>query len=279
MPISIVCTNCRTPYNVPDHLAGRTVSCKRCNELLDVPGPGGGGGGAFAAPRPIADETPYDRVLGKPTPVFVEVLGIHTKFNDEFGLGDALRLIWSMRHLAFLVILIGLWMKYISPPLEAEMAAPFFFGAGVVIVLASLVQLSSLARNSKVAVQSRSNQFLSGVISSGLLVTMDPRTAIPALRTFFLGVLTLSAALTIASSAGSWKYIVPIKSFSGMVTPPPAEKKPEFEFGSKPGPVEPEQTRTVTPPPPPTPPSPPPSTQEKPIPPPEETGTIPPPPE
>src|SRR4051794_13810520 len=118
MPISIVCPNCRSPYNVPDHLAGRTVSCKRCNELIQVPGGPGATSYAAAAARQVDSDTPYDRVLGKPTPVFIEALGVHTKFGEQVGGKDVMRLIWSLRHIAYLILLIVLWVKYISPPIE-----------------------------------------------------------------------------------------------------------------------------------------------------------------
>src|SRR5262249_44692073 len=39
MPVDVKCMSCRKRLHVPDHLAGRRVTCPRCGEALPVPVP------------------------------------------------------------------------------------------------------------------------------------------------------------------------------------------------------------------------------------------------
>jgi len=269
MAISIVCSNCNTPYTVPPHLAGKTVTCKRCNALLDVPAGGvpAGGFGYRAAPSGGSN---YDRIVGKPTPIVVEMLGIRTKFDGEMGTKEILSLVWSFRHIVLLAVLLVLWGSYASTARSAEHSAPLFFLGAVVLILGGWAQMSVISRNLMGAIGPRSASILPHILSSFVLVATDVRAALPALRTIFLGVVALIAAFALASEAGGASYVLPwylMPTFnSGPVKPrevpsntPPPEPAPEVK------------TQRLPPPPPPPP------TDEKPLPPPDE-GPIPPPP-
>src|SRR5439155_13963836 len=37
MPIRVLCSECKTEYNLGDHLAGKKIRCKKCQATVPVP--------------------------------------------------------------------------------------------------------------------------------------------------------------------------------------------------------------------------------------------------
>lgn len=57
MPIGIVCPNCNQPGKVPDHFAGQTIRCPKCQGKFRV-GPANGGTAAGTKPPPPSKPAP-----------------------------------------------------------------------------------------------------------------------------------------------------------------------------------------------------------------------------
>ena len=276
MSISIICSRCNTPYTLPATLAGKTVACKKCNALLDVPFPEGA---RVVMPSLAvgAGNSRYNRIVGKPPPLIFDIIGVHTRWEEEATTRDVLRLIWSFYHLALLIAVLVLWTLYADSTESALMAAPFFLAGAILFFLIGWLQIRSIGRSIAQAIRGnegrRGPSFLSHVLSSVLVVISEPRAALPALRTAVLGFVTLLAAFSLACQGGSWTYILPITSLPSFSTPAP----PRETMTPTPTPnatqASPAATQRTQPPPPPPPPPP----DEKPLPPPEDTSPLPPP--
>jgi hypothetical protein len=259
MAISIICYNCNATYNVPPHLAGKTVTCKRCNAILDVPDERG-----YHAPVAAGPST-YNRIVGKPNPIGLEIVGITTKLDGEFGTREIFQLLWGLRHIALLIALLILWSQFASTPESAQLAAPFFFFAAIASIIAGWVQLMTIARN-LAGTSGSAAPLISHVLSSFVLISSDFRAALPAIRTLFLGIVTFFVSLAIASQAGGISYVLPLHFLPGFhkqqtapreYTPLPTEQPDLFPKAAP---------KATKPPPPP----PPPPEDEKPLPPPED---------
>jgi hypothetical protein len=262
MSISIICSNCNATYNVPPTLAGKTVTCRRCNALLDVPGGPGG-----LRPRVAAGDTSYSRVVGRPNPIGLEILGIDVRpLNGEIGTRDILKLLWNCRHIVLFIALIILWTQYGGDRTSAQYAAPFFFFAGIILIIAGWIQMMTTSRNLAANISgNRKSSILPYIASSLVLMTTDFRASLPGLRTIFLGLLTLIVSLSLASKAGRVAYVLPIHLMPSFERQDPKRPTHAPLPSAVPG-----EGAPKTEPKPPPPPPPPPSEDDKPLPPPED---------
>jgi hypothetical protein len=260
MAISIICSNCNASYSVPPHLAGKTVTCKRCNALLDVPDERG-----YRAPV-ASGQSSYQRIVGKPNPIALEIIGVNTRLDGEFGTREIFQLLWGLRHVVLLIVLLIFWSHYASSRDTAQFAAPFFFFAGILVILAGWVQLMTISRNIAANLGAASAPLVSYIASSFVLIAGDFRAALPAIRTMFLGLVAFIAALALASQAGRIGYVLPLyllPSFNSQQAPKEHTPLPT----AAPGELFPTTApRKAAPPPPP----PPPPVDDKPLPPPED---------
>jgi hypothetical protein len=62
MPVHVKCLSCRKRLHVPDHLAGRRVTCPRCGEAVPVPAPEA----PETAPAPASAEHEEDALTALP---------------------------------------------------------------------------------------------------------------------------------------------------------------------------------------------------------------------
>src|SRR5688572_10741568 len=72
--IDVTCPNCSEPYHVSQEHLGKSLRCRKCNEVFELAGPAGPGQSPGASPHPITvtDSTFPQSVLNSPTPVLID---------------------------------------------------------------------------------------------------------------------------------------------------------------------------------------------------------------
>jgi hypothetical protein len=206
MPISIICSNCKANFRVPAELAGRVVACPTCQAHLQIP--------ASAAPLPVALQPHLERVLGHQSHIFMDVLGLHTNWSEEFSPRDLLLFVLSLRHIFFLAMAFVLFFSYSADAESARTAAPFYFWIGWIVFIAGWIQMDRIARSQSRNIAVGSSGFGPRIVAAALLPTTDFRAAIPGVRTLVLGMFMLFAGLRLVDDSGTWRSIMPIPSFS-----------------------------------------------------------------
>src|SRR5687767_12033792 len=63
MPIPFKCSQCGTPHNAPDHLAGKKIKCKGCGSAEQVPAAGAVSG---SPPSQLSSQKPASQPAAKP---------------------------------------------------------------------------------------------------------------------------------------------------------------------------------------------------------------------
>ena len=221
--IDIICSNCRTAFKVTDDLAGEVFTCSRCQARIAIPAVQYAGG-------PLSKNPRFDRVLGRPAPIGMEILGLHTQWAADYSNRDLVLFLWSLRHIVLIITAFLLFLHYSANEASAKAAAPFFFWIGVVVLLVSWVQVNrisaSLARNMGTR---QSSSLLARILAAALLIVTDFRASLPALRTLLLALVVIFSGLGLAADSGSWKNVLPLPSFrhAPLPAPRPIEQAPE----------------------------------------------------
>ncbi|MCL2648533.1 MAG: hypothetical protein FWD61_16265 [Phycisphaerales bacterium] len=207
MASNLICARCKTTIRVRDDVAGEGVICPHCHAKVVAP--------ARAATFAMGNVNERrERVLGKRPPLILDILGVHTQWGGggaEFATRDVVKLVWSLRHVALLLLLLVFFVVYGESRESAMSGAPLFFWLGAILLVVAWVQVNRIAKGltENLAVR-RSKGMLARVLAATLLVVTDFRASLPALRTFFWALCLILAGLHLAATAGAYGNIVPM---------------------------------------------------------------------